>query len=88
MSPGSTVGEGPANTRPSGDPPSYSKRILSCLLSVLKSKLDQPHYKNYNTIMENSEELEKFMYSCVRFDILALIDGGILSNGKDTKLDS
>jgi len=79
---------GPSITMPPGHPQSKSRRILSHLLSELRSKLDQPPYKRYSMIVNESQHLEEFMYRCVRFDILALIDDGKLHDEKDRRLDS
>lgn len=88
MSRGTTIGEGPSITMPPGHPQSKSRRILSHLLSELKSKLDQPPYKRYSMIVNESQQLEELMYRVVRFDILAFIDVGKLHDVRDTKLDS
>jgi hypothetical protein len=88
MSRGSTPSEGPSNTMPLGHPQSKSRRILAHLLSELKSKLEQPSYKRFSVIVNESQRLEDFMYSCVRIDILAFIDGGKFYDRKDKKLDS
>jgi hypothetical protein len=88
MSRGSTPSECPSNTMPLGDPQSKSRRILRHLLSKLKSKLEQPPYKRYSVIMNESQQLEDLMYSCVRIDILAFIDDGEIYDRKDKKLDS
>jgi len=73
---------------PLGHPQSNSKLILTHLLSKLKSKLDQPPYKRYSVIVNESQQLEEFMYSCVRIDILAFINDGKIYDRKDKKLDS
>jgi hypothetical protein len=88
MSRGSTLSEGPSIAVPPGHPQSKSRRILSHLLSELKSKLDQPPYKRYSMIVSESQQLEELMYHCVRFDILAFIDDGKLHDKRDERLDS
>jgi hypothetical protein len=88
MSRVSARNESTSITMPPSQTAPISRRILSHMLFVLRSKLDKPPYQRYSTIVKESLQLEELMYRCVRFDILAFIDAGKLYDVRDERLDS
>lgn len=73
MSRDSTLSECLKMTTPPDQPKSKSRRILSSLLSRVKS---DPSYKRFSVIVNGSQQLEELMYHCVRIDIIAFVDDG------------
>jgi hypothetical protein len=85
MSRASALSEDPMDL---SHPQRMSKRILSHLLSELKSKLDKPIYRRFSAILNQSQRLEDLMYHCVRIDVLAFVDDGKLYDKRADRLQS